>query len=115
MSNLTPILTLGQSAETTVAWIVQRLMSSGFQVEQTFDLHAARMSQVDCPCPNHGKSDCTCQMVVLLVHGQETQTRTIVVYGLDGETCISLLDMAGQSNEERIIQALLPVMEDSEI
>ena len=74
-----------------------RPMSSGFQVEQTFDLHAARMSLVDCPYPKHGKSDCTCQMVVLQVHGQDKQPGTIVVHGRDGETCISLLEVAGQS------------------
>jgi hypothetical protein len=90
-------------------------MASGFQVEQTFDLHAARMLQADCPCPNHGKSDCTCQMVVLLVYGPGTQLGTIVVHGHDDETCISLLDMASQSNEERIILTLLHVTEDSEI
>ena len=111
MSAITPILTLSQTAEKTIAWIMTRLMSSGFQVEQTFDLHAARMSQVDCPCPNHGKSDCTCQMVVLLVHGQDKQPGTIVVHGHDGETCISLLEVAGQSIGEKIIQAFLPVME----
>jgi hypothetical protein len=84
MSNLTPILTFRQSAEMTVAWTMQRLMVHGFQVERTFDLHAARMSQLDCPCPYHGTGDCTCQMVVLLT-------------------------------KESIIQALLPVMENSEI
>jgi len=115
MSNLTPILTLSQPTERTITWTMQRLMSSGFHVEQTFDLHAARMLQVDCPCPKHGKSDCTCQMVVLLVRGQEIQPGTIVVYGHDGETCISLLDLAVQSIGEKIIQALLPVMENSEI
>lgn len=115
MSNLTPLLTLSQTAEKTIAWIMTRLMSSGFQVEQTFDLHAARISQVDCPCPKHGKSDCTCQMVVLLVRGQEIQPGTIVVHGRDGETRISLLDLAVQSIDEKIIQALLPVMENSDV
>ena len=115
MSNLNSILTLNQSAEKTIAWTMQRLLACGFQVEQTFDLHAARMSQEDCRCPHHGTTNCSCQMIVLLVHGQETQPRTIVVHGHDGETCISLLDVAGHSNEERIIQVLLPVLEDSEI
>ena len=115
MNNLTSILTLRQSTKTVVAWVMQRLMACGFQVEQTFDLHAARLSKADCPCPNHGKNDCTCQMVVLLVRGQETQPGTIVVHGHDGETGISLLDLAAQSIGEKIFQALLPVMEDSEI
>ena len=68
MSSLTSIMTLHQSTETTVAWAMQRLMARGFQVERTFDLHAARLAQVDCTCPHHGTNDCTCQMIVLLVH-----------------------------------------------
>ena len=115
MSNLTSILTLRQSAKTTVAWTMQRLIAHGFQVERTFDLHAARMAQVDCLCPYHGTNDCTCQMVVLLVHRQEAQPVTIVVHGHDGQTSLSLVEMASQSMNESIIQALLPAMENSEI
>ncbi|MBN1454179.1 MAG: hypothetical protein JW963_24390 [Anaerolineales bacterium] len=113
MSNLISILTLHQSAETTVAWTMQRLMVGGFQVERTFDLHAARMAQVDCPCPYHGTNDCTCQMVVLLVHRQKAQPATIVVHGHDGQTSLSLVDMASQAMDQTIIQALLPAMENS--
>lgn len=115
MSTLTPILTLRQSAQATVAWAMQRLMARGFQVERTFDLHAARMSQVDCPCPYHGTGNCTCQMVVLLVHRPKAQPVTVVVHGHDDQTSLSLVDMADQSMEESIIQALVPVMENSEI
>jgi len=115
MSSLTSLLTLCQSTETTVAWIMQRLMARGFQVERTFDLHAARMAQVDCLCPYHGTNDCTCQMVVLLVHRQEAQPVTIVAHGHDGQTSLSLVDMANQSMDQTIIQALLPAMENSEI
>ena len=115
MSNLTSLLTLHQPAETTVAWTTQRLRAHGFQVEQTFDLRAARMSQVDCPCPYHGTNDCTCQMIVLLVRNQKAQPVTIVAHGHDGQTNLSLVDMASQSIDVGVIQALLPAMENSEI
>ena len=115
MSNLTSILTLHQSAEATVAWAMQRLMTYGFQVEQTFELHAERMMQVDCPCPYHGTGDCTCQMVVLLIHRPKALPVTIVVHGHDDRTSLSLVDMANQSTDESIIQALLSVIENSEI
>ena len=115
MSSLTSILTLHRSAETTVAWTKQRLIACGFQIERTFDLHAARMAQVDCLCPYHGTSDCTCEMVVLLVHRQEAQPVTIVAHGHDGQTSLSFVDMASQSMEDDILQALLPEMENSEI
>ena len=115
MNHLTSLLNLYQPTEETVAWAMQRLMACGFWVERTFDLHAARMSQVDCPCPYHGTNDCTCQMVVLLVHSQKAQPVTIVAHGHDGRTNLSLVDMASQSIDVGIIQALLPVMENSEI
>jgi hypothetical protein len=54
-------------------------------------------------------------MVVLLVHSQKAKPVTIVVHGHDDQTCLSLVDMASQSMDEGIIQALLPAMEDSEI
>ena len=115
MSNLISILTLRQSTEMIVAWTMQRLIAHGFQVERTFDLHAARMAQVNCLCPYHGTKDCTCQMVVLQVHRQKAQPITIVVHGHDGQTSLSLVDMASQSMDEDIVQVLLPAMEKSEI
>jgi len=114
MSNLTSLLTLHQPAEMTVAWAMQRLLTRGFQVERTFDLQAARMSQVDCPCPYHGTSDCTCQMIVLLVHGQRTQPITLVVHGHDGQTCLSMVDVENNEIDEDISRTLIPVMENSE-
>jgi len=115
MNHLTSFLTLHQPAETTVAWTMQRLKARGFQVEQTFDLHAARMAQDDCLCPYHGTNDCTCQMIVLLVHSQKAQPVTIVAHGHDGQTSLSLVDTASQSMVEGIIQTLLPAIENSEI
>ena len=115
MNHLTSLLNLHQPTEEAVAWTMQRLMACGFQVEQTFDLHAARMSQVDCPCPYHGTSDCTCQMIVLLVRSQKTQPVTIVVHGHDGQTCLSLVDSESNAMNKNVIRALIPVMENSEI
>ena len=115
MSNLTSILTLHQATEKTIAWTIQRLAARGFQVERTFDLQAARMSQVDCPCPYHGTNDCTCQMIVLLVHSQKTQPVTVVVHGHDNQTHLSLVDTENKSMDENVIRVLLPVMENSEI
>jgi len=115
MNHLISLLNLHQPTEETVAWAMQRLITSGFQVERTFDLHAARMSQVNCPCPYHGTSDCTCQMIVLLVHDQKTQPVTIVVHGHDGQTCLSMVDIENSAMDGDVIRALIPVMENSEI
>ena len=115
MSHLTSLLTLRQPAEIAVVWITQRLTARGFQVEQTFDLHAARMLQTDCLCPFHGTNDCTCQMIVLLVHDQNTQPVTIVLHGHDNQTWLAMADVENNKMDENVVQALLPAVEISEI
>lgn len=110
MSKLTPILTLRQSTEATINWTMQRLQLNGFQVERTFDLQAARIAQDDRPCPHHGTKDCTCQMVILVVHS-ETQLATVVAHGQDECTSLSLVDGTNQSINKRVFQALLPLIE----
>jgi hypothetical protein len=112
MSNLTPILTLRQSTETTVAWMVQQLVTSGFQVERTFDLQAARLAHAECSCTHHGTKGCNCQMVVLIVHN-ETQIATVVAHGQDEHTCLSVVNGENQSIDERVFQALLPALGES--
>jgi hypothetical protein len=109
MSNLTPILTLQYSTEATVAWMMRQLSASGFQVERTFDLQAARLAHADCPCPHHGTRDCTCQMVVLIVHS-EGQLTTIVAHGQEKRTSLSLVDGTNQVIDKRVFQALLPAL-----
>lgn len=109
MSNLTPILTLHQSTEATVAWMMQQLSACGFQVERTFDLRAARLAHADCPCPHHGTQDCTCQMVVLIVYN-ETQLATVVAYSQDERTSLSMVNGENHSIDKRVFQALLPAI-----
>ncbi|MEW5830615.1 MAG: hypothetical protein AB1846_17120 [Chloroflexota bacterium] len=108
MSHLTPLLTLRQSPDAAIDRVTRRLQACGFQVEQTFDLQAARLSHADCPCPNHGTQACTCQMVVLVVSG-ETPPATIILHGHDDQTWLSLGDGVGHSVSEKLAQVLLPV------
>lgn len=115
MNHLTSILTIHKSAELAVAWTIQQLTTHGYQVERTFDLHAARISQVDCSCPYHGTSECTCQMVVLLVYNNGSQPVTVILHGYDGQTSLSLADTGNESMDAKIIQALIPVIKNSEI
>jgi hypothetical protein len=115
MSNLTPILTLNQEAEIAVTRAMSQLQARGFQVERTFDLHAARMEHANCPCPHHGTIDCTCQMVVLLIHGIDQQLVTLIIHGNDNQTCLSLVESANQTERAKIIAILELEMENLEI
>ena len=114
MSNLTPILTLNQEAEVAVTWVMSQLKTRGFQVERTFDLHTARMEHANYPCPHHGTIDCTCQMVVLLIHGIDQQLVTLIVHGNDNQTCLSLVESANQPDGAKIIETLELEMENLE-
>jgi hypothetical protein len=106
MSSLTPILTISQTAEKAVTWTISQLQARGFQVERTFNLRAARMDHANCPCPYHGTTECTCQMVVLLIHGIDQQLATLIVHGNDNQTCLSLVESANQPDGAKIIELL---------
>ncbi len=112
MSNLTPILTLQDTTEAIVAWLMRLLSASGFQVERTFDLQAARQAHADCPCPHHGTKSCACQMIVLIVHSED-QLTTIVAHGQDKRTSLCLVGGTNQFIDKRIFQALLPALGES--
>jgi hypothetical protein len=109
MSNLTPILAVRQPSEETIAWIVKQLLICGFQVERTFDLRTARMPHEDYSCPKHGGKDCTCQMVVLVVH-EDVHLATLVAHGQDDRTFLSLVQGENQVMYRRVVQALLPAI-----
>ncbi|GAB4417944.1 MAG: hypothetical protein Kow002_04600 [Anaerolineales bacterium] len=106
MSTLTPILTVNQEAEQAITWIMSQLQTHGFQVERTFDLYTARLTHSHCPCPHHGTTDCTCQMVVLLIHDNRQQPITFIAHGNDKQTCLSLAESANQPEGAKVIELL---------
>ena len=115
MSNLIPILTLNHEAEIAVTWTMSQLQTHGFQVERTFDLHIARLAHANCPCPHHGTEDCSCQMVVLLVHDNGRQPITLIVHGNEDQSCLSLVDSFNQPDETKVIELLEHEVENLEV
>lgn len=76
------------------------LGASGYPATRSFDLQSARRALRDpegCPCPHHGTADCTCQYVVLLVDTGGASPLTLVAHGHDGETHLSIDDLAPES------------------
>jgi hypothetical protein len=106
------ILTLQSDSQAAIEQSIQGLDLAGFQVMRSFDLQVARSAHVGCTCPHHGTEQCDCQMVVLLVYGQDIVPVTLVVHGYDGQTQIALVDIPEQrpTNQtmKAIIQAILP-------
>jgi len=107
-----PFLILEQPCDEAIAWITRQVNGAGLQIMRTFDLQAARHDPADCPCPHHGTDQCDCQMVVLLVYGDDRQPVTLVAHSHDGKTWFSLVDTPQQRADPRleatIRQALAP-------
>lgn len=112
MSESYPFLILEQPCDEAIAWITHQVNGAGLQIMRTFDLQAARHEPADCPCPHHGTDQCDCQMVVLLVYGDDHQPVSLVAHSHDGKTWFSLVDTPQQRADPRleatIRQALAP-------
>jgi len=112
MSYSYPFLTLEQPCNEAIAWVVSQVSGVGLQVVRTFDLQVARHDPADCPCPHHGTDRCDCQMVVLLVYGDDFQPISLIAHSHDGRTWFSLVDTPQQRADprlERAIRLALPV------
>lgn len=112
MSDSYPFLMLEHPCNEAIAWVVSQVSGVGLQVIRTFDLQVARHYAADCPCPHHGTDQCDCQMVVLLVFGENYQPISLVAHCYDGRTWFSLVDTPQQRADPRLEKAIrqaLPV------
>lgn len=111
MSDSDVFLILEQPCDEAVAWAIRRVGEAGLQILPTFDLQAARQDPAGWPCPQHGASQCDCQMVVLLVYGDQHPPVSLVAHCQDATTWFSLVDTPQQRAdphlESAIRQALL--------
>ena len=100
MSAIMPLLVLDQTCEQVLAWINGKLTDAGFRLVKTFDLHVARYAHLGCPCPQHGTDDCNCQMIVVLVYGNQGDPATLIIHGQEGRAWLSLaIPVDGHSNQ----------------
>ena len=106
MNMLPSFLTLNCSCNEALQWTSQNLTRNGLRVMQTFDLHTARHALEDCPCPNHGTSECDCQMLVLLVYGEASEPVTLILHGNDGKTWFSIVNNSSQGAEASVRSAI---------
>ena len=102
MSQGTHLLTLNMDSHKAVNKVTDRLSADGMQVIRSFDLQTAMAAHVTCTCPNHGKDECDCQLIVLLVYDDHSLPLTLVAHGKDNKTHFALVDPP-----ERVQQRLL--------
>ena len=108
LMNMSPFLTVSQTCDRALPWVIQQLHQAGLRSVQTFDLHTARAALHDCDCPHHGTDQCDCQMVVLLVYGKMDEPSTLILHGNDGTTWLSITASAKSNRDldEQIQRAL---------
>jgi hypothetical protein len=102
MNDNSLILKLDQSCDNAVNWVVDRFSQEGLTVIRTFDLQAARQAQFIYPCPHHGTELCDCQMVVLLIYGENRDPVTLIAHGYNNQTWFSLVDTPQQRADPRV-------------
>lgn len=64
---------------------------------QSFDLQSTRALHEDCTCEYHGTSQCTCELVVLLVYRALGDPITLVLDGRDEKTYVFIVEDRGPS------------------
>jgi len=85
--------TIDVDCQIAAAWVTYRLEQLGLRVLRSFDLRtAACVSNPKDPCPHHGTRPCNCQMIVLLVYGQDGPPLSLVAHGYDQQTGFYLVD-----------------------
>jgi hypothetical protein len=76
------------------------------QVIRSFDLHTAMAAHVDCSCAFHGKDECDCQMVVMLVYDDQGIPLSLVAHGKDSKTHFALVDPP-KGSQQRILKTII--------
>lgn len=99
-------LTVDMPCDIALQAMKKKLLKSGLQVLQTFDLHTARHAHLDCSCPNHSTVDCDCQMVVLMVYGETPDPAVLILHGSGRQTRLSVADDPSQRVDEKLIMVL---------
>jgi hypothetical protein len=89
-----------------VSWLIERAHRAGLSVLRTFDLKMARQVQTACPCPQHGKNQCNCQMVVLLVYQDHREPLAMIAHGYEWQTWFSVVDTPLQPANPQIVAAV---------
>lgn len=112
IQGMSHFLALPLAWEQVVSEITRLLSGAGLQVVRSFELHSTRAARLGYTCPYHGAEGCNCQLIVLLVYGQDRSPISLVIQGRDQQTWVSVVNRPGQRVEARqetaILRALSP-------
>ena len=91
-----PLMVFYKNCNQVINEVFRLLTSSGLSVVESFDLQVARASHTGCVCPHHGTDQCTCQLAILLVYGEDAMPVSLMVHGNDERTELLIVETPGQ-------------------
>ena len=92
-----PLRVVDLRCSTFVEPLKKAFSDAGLWSFQSFDLQSTRALHEGCTCEYHGTSQCTCELVVLLVYRALGDPITLVLDGRDEKTYIFIVDDKGPS------------------
>ncbi len=96
MNFASPFVTIDRNGVESLSWTIRQLTRAGLQVNRTFDLREAALSQSECTCPQHGAEACNCQMSVLLIYQEGRAPATLLLHSYQERTWFYLVDIPEQ-------------------
>ena len=106
MNQATRLSTLNLDCETVIAKITRTLTQQGLRVVRSFDLQSACASFPDLTCPHHGNSPCDCQLIVLLIYGNDPTPASVVLHTHRGKTDVDLVDTPNNRPDPDLVEMI---------
>ena len=100
-----PVFVLQQNCRVVTNLVIQEVSAAGMQALCSFDLDAVRSLDRTTSCPTHQCSDCTCQLVILLILGMGKSPLIMILEGMDAWTMVYL--ETGQGGDDEQVDPLL--------
>ncbi len=107
IQGMSHFLALPLGWEQVVSEITRLLSGAGLQVVRSFDLQSTRAARPGYTCQYHGAEGCNCQLIVLLVYGQDRAPISLVIQGRDQQTWASIVNRPEQRVDVRQETAVL--------
>ncbi len=70
--------------------VIHEVEGAGMKALRSFDLNLVRSGNAKFICPIHECSECTCQLVILLITPRSGNSLTVTLEGRDGQTWVYL-------------------------
>ena len=108
-----PLLVIDADCSQFIEPLKKELSDAGLWAVQSFDLRSTRALHEGCTCPNHGTSQCTCELVVLLVYRPVGGPVTLTLDGRDGKTFVFVTDETSKTQRSSTIELIEKAIRES--